>query len=285
MAEITKKTIICRGQTVDLTVPRVMGIINSTPDSFYAGSRLEVGLEVATAAVATAARMLDEGATFLDVGGYSTRPGATTISPTEEADRVLPVIEAILNSFPDALISVDTFRADVARQAVEQGAAMINDVSGGTLDADMFATVAGLGVPYVLMHLRGTPQTMQSLTHYTDLVPDVVAELTDQLTKLRSYGPVQVIIDPGFGFAKTADQNFLLLRELAAFAVFDAPILVGLSRKATIYKTLNTSAEFALNGTTVVNTVALLGGASILRVHDVREAVDAVILTQRLKKV
>ncbi|MBO0929481.1 dihydropteroate synthase [Fibrella aquatilis] len=285
MAEITKKTLSCRGRTLDLTVPKVMGIINSTPDSFYVGSRLDLGREVATAAVATAARMLEEGATFLDVGGYSTRPGATDISPAEEADRVLPVIEAILDSFPDALISVDTFRAEVARQAVEQGAVLINDVSGGTLDGDMFATVAALGVPYVLMHLRGTPQTMQSLTQYGDLVPDVVAELGEQLAKLRAHGPVQAIIDPGFGFAKTADQNFLLLRELAAFNVFDAPILVGLSRKATIYKTLNTSAEFALNGTTILNTVALLGGASILRVHDVREAVEVVMLTERLKKV
>ena len=279
MAEITKKTLSCRGRTVDLTVPAVMGIINSTPDSFYAGSRLDLGREVATAA-----RMLEEGATFLDVGGYSTRPGAATISPTEEADRVLPVIETILDSFPNALVSVDTFRADVARQAVEQGAALINDVSGGTLDAAMFATVAALGVPYVLMHLRGTPQTMQSLTHYANLVPDVIAELTAQLTKLRSCGPVQVIIDPGFGFAKTPEQNFLLLRELASFNVFNAPILVGLSRKATIYKTLNINADLALNGTTVLNTAALLNGASILRVHDVREAVEAVVLTQRLKK-
>lgn len=279
MAEITKKTLICRGRTVDLTVPKVMGIINVTPDSFYAGSRLEVGREVDIAA-----RMLDEGATFLDIGGYSTRPGAVDISPAEEADRVLPVIEGILHSFPDALVSIDTFRADVARQAVEQGAALINDVAGGTLDPTMFATVAKLGVPYVLMHLRGTPQTMQSLTQYTDLVPDVVAELRAQLTSLCEYGPVQVVIDPGFGFAKTADQNFILLRELAAFTVFDVPILVGISRKATVYKTLNINAEAALNGTTVLNTMALLNGASILRVHDVREAVEAVTLMQRLKK-
>ncbi len=280
MAEITKKTLICRGRTVDLTVPGVMGIINVTPDSFYAGSRLEVGREVEIAA-----RMIDEGATFLDVGGYSTRPGAAHISPAEEADRVLPVIEGILDSFPDALISVDTFRADVARQAVEQGAALINDVSGGTLDMAMFATVAQLAVPYVLMHLRGTPQTMQSLATYTDVVPDVIAELTAQLNILRKHGPVQVLIDPGFGFAKTVDQNFTLLRELAAFSAFDVPILVGISRKATVYKTLNTSADHALNGTTVLNTVALLNGASILRVHDVREAVEAVIMIERLKKV
>ena len=280
MVEITKKMLICRGQSIDLTLPRVMGIINSTPDSFYADSRLGVGR-----AVAVAAKMLAEGASFLDVGGHSTRPGAAAVSPAEEADRVLPVIEAILGSFPDALISVDTFRADVARQAVAQGAAMINDVSGGTLDEGMFAMVAKLGVPYVLMHLRGTPQTMQSLTNYTDLVPDVIAELTTQLLKLRAEGPGQVIIDPGFGFAKTVDQNFSLLRELATFSVFDAPILVGLSRKTTVYKTLNISADAALNGTTVLNTAALLNGANILRVHDVRAAVEAVTLTRRLKKV
>lgn len=293
MLKITQKTLNCRGRLVDLTVPKVMGILNVTPDSFYAGSRLDVGHEVAVAA-----RMLEEGATFLDVGGYSTRPGAVDISPAEEADRVLPVIEGILDSFPDALISVDTFRADVARQAVEQGAVLINDVAGGTLDPAMFATVAALGVPYVLMHLRGTPQTMQSLATYQHITREVIDELASQLTRLRtctasagtqfaSAGlPVDVIIDPGFGFAKTPDHNFQLLTELPMLgAVFSEPLLVGISRKNTIWKTLNITAEEALNGTTVLNTLALLHGASILRVHDVREAVEAVVLTQRLKKV
>lgn len=282
MLKIKKKTLNCRGRLVDLTEPKVMGILNITPDSFYAGSRYSVGQEVETAA-----RMLDEGATFLDVGGYSTRPGAADISPAEEADRVLPVIEGILDSFPDALISVDTFRADVARQAVEQGAALINDVAGGTLDPAMFATVAELGVPYVLMHLRGTPQTMQAQAHYTNVPTEVIDELATQLARLRAAGPVaDIILDPGFGFAKTPAHNFQLLNELDALATaFDEPLLVGLSRKTTIWKTLHTTADKALNGTTVLNTVALLHGASILRVHDVREAVEAVMLTQALKKV
>lgn len=293
MLKITQKTLNCRGRLVDLTVPKVMGILNVTPDSFYAGSRLDVGREVEIAA-----RMLEEGATFLDVGGYSTRPGAADVSPAEEADRVLPVIEGVLDSFPDALISVDTFRADVARLAVEQGAVLINDVAGGTLDPAMFATVAELGVPYVLMHMRGTPQTMQSMATYQNVTLDVIDELASQLAQLRTQSapggassastgnPVDVIIDPGFGFAKTADQNFQLLNELSALTtVFSEPILVGISRKATIWKTLNVTANEALNGTTVLNTVALLKGAVILRVHDVRQAVEAVILTEMMKKV
>ncbi|MEZ0485296.1 dihydropteroate synthase [Fibrella aquatica] len=286
MLKITQKTLNCRGRLVDLTQPKVMGILNVTPDSFYQGSRLDVGQEVAVAA-----RMLDEGATFLDVGGYSTRPGAATISPAEEADRVLPVIEGILDSFPEALISVDTFRADVARLAVEQGAVMINDVAGGTLDPAMFATVADLGVPYVLMHLRGTPQTMQSMATYQHITREVIDELAVQLARLRTCTesgkrPVDVILDPGFGFAKNADHNFQLLHEMTALTtVFSEPVLVGLSRKSTIWKTLNVTADEALNGTTVLNTAALLNGASILRVHDVREAVEAVVLTEKLKKV
>ena len=285
MLKIKQITLNCRGRLVDLTVPKVMGILNITPDSFYAGSRIDVGREVAVAA-----QMLEEGATFLDVGGYSTRPGATDISPAEEADRVLPVIEGILNSFPDVLISVDTFRADVARQAVEQGASLINDVAGGTLDPTMFDTVAALGVPYILMHLRGNPQTMQSLATYAHVTLEVIDELAVRLAQLRTCinsagSPVDVLIDPGFGFAKTVDHNFQLLNELPMLtAVFDEPILVGISRKSTIWKTLNVTANEALNGTTVLKTVALLKGASILRVHDVREAVEAVLLTQQLKK-
>lgn len=286
MLKSTKKTLNCAGRLVDLTVPKVMGILNSTPDSFYAGSRY-----VAGQAVETAARMLNEGATFLDVGGYSTRPGATDVSPAEETDRVLPIIEGILDSFPDALISVDTFRADVARQAVEQGAVLINDVAGGTLDPAMFATVAALRVPYVLMHLRGTPQTMTTLATYENVTLDVIDELAVQLAQLRAVGagndvPIDVLLDPGFGFAKTPTQNLHLLNELEQLAmVFDEPLLVGLSRKSTVYKTLNVPVEQALNGTTVLNTVALLKGAAILRVHDVREAVEAITLTQTLKKV
>ncbi|QJW90507.1 dihydropteroate synthase [Spirosoma taeanense] len=277
MFKSTKKTLNCRGRLVDLTTPAVMGILNATPDSFFAGSR--IGLDET---VATAETMLTEGATFLDIGGYSTRPGAADISPAEEADRVLPVIEAILDSFPEALISVDTFRASVARQAVETGAAMINDIGGGTLDTAMFETVAQLGVPYVLMHMRGTPQTMQSLATYQNIVTEVIDEMATPLARLRALGAKDIILDPGFGFAKTPAQNFSLLSQLESFRQFDEPLLVGLSRKTTIWKTLNITAEEALNGTTVLNTVALMKGASILRVHDVREAVEAVKLTQNL---
>ena len=255
-----------------------MGILNATPDSFFTGSRVDTNKSVETAA-----KMLTDGATFLDVGGYSTRPGAADVSSAEEADRVLPAIEAILSQFPDALISVDTFRASVARQAVDAGACMINDVSGGTLDAAMFETVASLpGVPYVLMHLRGNPQTMQSLAVYENVVTEVIDELAAQLAELRALGVHDVIVDPGFGFAKTPAQNFDLLSNLDAFGQFDEPVLAGLSRKSTIWKTLGITADEALNGTTVLNTAALLKGASILRVHDVREAVEAIKLTQQL---
>ena len=278
MPKVTKKTLNCRGRLVDLTVPAVMGIVNVTPDSFFTGSRIALDN-----AVETAQKMLSAGATFLDVGGYSTRPGAVDVQPAEEVDRVVPVIEAILTSFPQALISIDTFRSSVARQAVGAGACLINDVSGGTLDPAMFATVAELpGVPYVLMHLRGTPQTMQSLATYSNVVTEVIDELAGQLTKLRAMGIHDILLDPGFGFAKTPAQNFELLSRLEAFRLFDKPILVGLSRKTTIWKTLGITADEALNGTSVLNTVALFKGISVLRVHDVREAVEAVKLTQQL---
>ncbi|GAB4018460.1 dihydropteroate synthase [Spirosoma koreense] len=282
MPKVTKKTLNCRGHLVDLTTPAVMGILNVTPDSFFSGSRLAGNRPVAEVASEVAQKMLNDGATFLDVGGYSTRPGAAEVSPAEEADRVLPVIEAILTYFPDALLSVDTFRASVARQAVEAGAALINDVAGGTLDPAMFGTVAELKVPYVLMHLRGTPQTMQSLATYQNVVTEVIDELGLRLAELRSLGVNDIILDPGFGFAKTPTQNFALLSRLDALALFDEPLLIGLSRKTTIWKTLGINADEALNGTTVLNTIALQKGASILRVHDVREAVEAVKLTQQL---
>lgn len=283
----TKKSLNCRGRLVDLTQPVVMGILNATPDSFFAGSRVSIDKTATEQAVEIAGQMLSDGATFLDIGGYSTRPGAAAVSPTEEADRVLPVIEAILARFPDTLISIDTFRAAVARQAVASGAVLINDVSGGSLDADMFRTAAELGasmsVPYIFMHMRGTPQTMQSLATYQNLVTEVMDELAIRLAELRALGAKDIILDPGFGFAKTISQNFALLNKLDAFQLFDEPLLVGLSRKTTIWKTLAISADQALNGTTVLNTTALLKGASILRVHDVREAVEAIKLTQHLK--
>ncbi|GAB3013162.1 dihydropteroate synthase [Spirosoma pulveris] len=282
MPKVTKKTLNCRGRLFDLGQPAVMGILNITPDSFFAGSRVSLD-----ETLSRASQMMTDGASFLDIGGYSTRPGAAEVSPLQEADRVLPVIESILSNFPEALISIDTFRASVARQAVHAGACLINDVSGGTLDSAMFETIgnlarSGRGVPYVLMHMRGTPQTMQSMTTYRQLTVDVIDELAIQLARLRSLGAIDIILDPGFGFAKTPAQNFELLSKLDEFHVFEEPLLVGLSRKTTIWKTLNIKPEQALNGTTVLNTAALLKGASILRVHDVQEAVEAVKLTQKI---
>lgn len=283
MPQNTKKTLNCRGRLVDLSHnPAIMGILNVTPDSFFAGSRVAGS---PAELVDRAGKMLQEGATFLDIGGYSTRPGAPDISPAEETDRVLPAIEAILRTWPEALISVDTFRAEVVRQAVEAGACLVNDVAGGTLDPAMFETVARLGVPYVLMHLRGTPQTMQSLAKYENVTTEVIDELSAQLAKLRALGAKDVILDPGFGFAKTPAQNFTLLNQLEAFNLFDEPLLVGLSRKTTIWRTLGITPDEALNGTTVLNTVALMKGAAILRVHDVREAVEAVTLIGHLRSV
>ncbi|GAB2539754.1 dihydropteroate synthase [Spirosoma aerophilum] len=277
MPKVTKKTLNCRGRLVDLAQPAVMGILNITPDSFFANSRISLDNTISTAE-----RMLNDGATFLDIGGYSTRPGAADISPAEEADRVLPVIEAILKRFPDALISIDTFRSSVARQAIGAGAALVNDVAGGTLDPAMFGTVAELGVPYVLMHMRGTPQTMQTMAAYQNVSNEVIDELAVRLAELRALGQKDILLDPGFGFAKTPAQNFDLLSHLDDFRLFDEPLLIGLSRKTTIWKTLKINADEALNGTTVLNTVALLKGASILRVHDVREAAEAIKLTSQL---
>jgi dihydropteroate synthase len=283
---VGRHSVNCRGRLVNLDQPVVMGILNATPDSFFAGSRISTDKTSIDQVIEVAQRMLSEGATFLDVGGYSTRPGADAVSSSEEADRVLPVIEAILDILPETLVSIDTFRADVARQAVASGAALINDVSGGTLDPAMFATVGELNqsdsVPYILMHLRGTPQTMNSLAIYTDLMTEITDELAIRLTALRALGAKDVILDPGFGFAKTVEQNFFLLKHLTAFRVFEEPLLVGLSRKTTIWKTLKISVDEALNGTTVLNTAALLKGAAILRVHDVREAVEAINLTRHL---
>jgi dihydropteroate synthase len=279
MPKITKKTLNCRGRLVDLTTPAVMGILNITPDSFYTGSRVATEQAVMLAEI-----MLAAGATFLDIGGYSTRPGATPVSPPEETDRVLPVIEAILSCFPDALLSVDTFRASVARQAVEAGAVLVNDIAGGTLDETMFATVAALGVPYILTHLRGNPQTMMAHANYQHVTTEVIDELARRLAQLEAMHLHDIILDPGFGFAKTPAHNFQLINELESFRLFDEPLLVGISRKTTIWKTLGITPDESLNGTTVLNTIALMKGAAILRVHDVREAVEAVKLLEAVKK-
>jgi len=269
----TKKTLNLRGRLWAPEKPVVMGILNTTPDSFYTGSR------VATLdnALRQTERMLTDGAAILDVGGYSTRPGADEVSEAIETDRVVPVIEAIMQHFPAAIISVDTFRPSVAEAAVQAGALMVNDVSGGG-DENMFDTVARLQVPYILMHSRGTPQTMKQLTQYDDILREILDFFIARIQQLHKCGIKDVVIDPGFGFAKTIDQNYYLLKNLDYFRVLDLPILVGVSRKSMIYKRLNSTPAAALNGTTVLNTLALGKGASILRVHDVKEAVESVKL-------
>ena len=273
------RTLNCQGKLIDLSKPKVMGIINITPDSFYDGGKTFSEKEI----MEQVERMLSEGATFLDVGGYSTRPGAEEVSEKDEIERVVGAIEAILKSFRQALISVDTFRSEVAKKAVEAGAAIVNDVSGGTLDAKMYKTVAKLKVPYILMHMRGTPKTMVKLTDYKNVTMEVLKDLTEKIALARAEGINDIVSDPGFGFAKTQQQSFQLLNNLELFQNLDVPILAGISRKSMIYKTLETSAEKALNGTTSLNTIALIKGASILRVHDVKEAVECVKLFENLK--
>ena len=276
---IELQTLNCRGKLIDLSVPKVMGIINVTADSFYDGGKTISEKEI----LKQAEKMLSDGATFLDIGGYSTRPGADEISETDEITRVVNATESILKIFPEALISVDTFRSEVAKNAVEAGAVIVNDVSGGNLDTKMYETVAKLNVPYVLMHMRGTPITMTKLTDYKNVTIDVIKDLSEKIALARAEGINDIIADPGFGFAKTREQSFQLLNNLELFKNLDIPILAGLSRKSMIYKTLDTSAENALNGTTALNTIALLKGASILRVHDVKEAVECVKLLQILQ--
>jgi len=272
------KTLNVGGRIVDLSVPKVMGILNVTPDSFYDGKRYSDE----KSALNQVEKMLSEGADFIDVGGYSTRPGAKEISTDEELGRVLPVIKSIVEKFSDVIVSIDTFRSAVAQQAVDVGAKMINDVSGGTLDEQMFLTVASLKVPYVLMHMRGNPQTMTHQTDYDNLVKDISDYFHAKLFQIHSLGIKDVIIDPGFGFAKTVEQNFELLKRFDHFQIFGKPILAGLSRKSMIWRTLGTDPENALNGTTVLNTFALQKDASILRTHDVKEAKEAIILTQKM---
>ena len=276
-----KKTLNIGGKLLDLSTPQVMGILNVTPDSFYSGSRVVQTEE----AYKKAERMLSEGASLLDIGGHSTRPGADAVSEEEEIKRVLPVVEMLQKRFPKAILSIDTFRASVARQAVEAGAHIINDIAGGNLDTAMFETVASLNVPYILMHSRGTPQTMKSLNHYDHLVTDIVRELQAKIYQLQQLGVKDIVADMGFGFAKNADQNYILLRELKTFQLLNVPLLIGLSRKSMIWRKLDITPDQSLNGTTVLNTVALMNGADILRVHDVKEAIEAVKLIQLLNTV
>jgi len=267
-----KVTLNAGGRLIDLSSPKVMGIINITPDSFFADSR-KPGVDEA---LFQAQKMLNDGATFLDIGAYSSRPGAVDISVQEETDRLLPVVEAIAAQFPEAIMSIDTFRAKVAEAAVKGGAHIINDISGGMLDGDMFATVARLQVPYILMHMKGTPQTMNQLAEYDDVFREVFDYFISKYSELKRLGVHDVILDPGFGFAKKAEHSYELISRMNEFDMFGLPLLTGISRKRMIYSLLGNTAEEALNGTTALNTIALMKGASILRVHDVKEAVEAV---------
>lgn len=267
-----KVTLNAGGKLIDLSRPKVMGIINLTPDSFYAGSRRQ-GID---AALQQATKMLEDGADFLDLGAYSSRPGADDISVQEEIDRLLPVVEELVKQFPDAALSIDTFRSQVAESAIKAGAHIINDISGGQLDENMFATVARLEVPYILMHMKGNPKTMNQLAIYDDVFGEVYDYFADKYYQLKQLGVHDVIIDPGFGFAKKPEHGYELMSRLQDFAILGLPVLAGISRKKMIYGTLGISANEALNGTTALNTIALTKGANILRVHDVKEAVEVV---------
>lgn len=264
----------CQGKLIDLAFPKVMGILNLTPNSFYDGGKYENE----PAILKQVEQMLAEGADFIDIGAYSSKPNAEFVSTKEELNRLIPVVKAIVKQFPQILISIDTFRSEVAKQAIETGATLINDISAGNLDAKMMETVANLQVPYIMMHMKGTPQTMMDLTNYEDVVKEVLFYFSEKIALARSFGINDIIVDPGFGFAKTVEQNYEILQKLALFSILELPILVGISRKSMIYKPLQTSADKALNGTTALNMMALTKGAKILRVHDVKEAVECVHL-------
>lgn len=272
-------TLNIKGELLSMEKPLVMGILNVTPDSFYEGSRMQTESSIKN----RIETIINEGGDIIDIGGYSSRPDADDISADEEMKRLETALKIIMKDFPEAIVSVDTFRAEVARRCVEEfGVAIINDISGGDLDKDMFRTVAELHVPYILMHMRGTPQTMQQNTNYVNLTADIMTDLSAKVERLRMMGVHDIILDPGFGFSKTLVQNYELMRHLKDFELFDLPILVGISRKSMIYKLLGCTADETLNGTSVHNTFALLNGANILRVHDVKEAVETVRIYEML---
>ncbi len=272
-------TINCKGELVDLTSPKVMGILNLTPDSFFDGGKYKDESSILT----QVEYMLDQGAAFIDMGAYSSRPGAEHVPEDEELQRMIPVIDLILKNFPDTLISVDTFRSKVAAESIEHGAAIINDIAAGNLDKNMFATIAKHQVPYIMMHMKGTPQSMQKEATYDNLINDLRFYFSEKIQEATSKKINDVIIDPGFGFAKTTAQNYTLLHHLDMFQTLGLPILIGLSRKSMVYKILESSPQEALNGTTALHTVALLKGANIIRAHDVKEASECVKLVEALK--
>ncbi|GGG55687.1 dihydropteroate synthase [Bizionia arctica] len=272
-------TINCKGKLIDLSTSKVMGILNLTPDSFYDGGKFKNESEILSQVYI----MLKAGATFIDLGAYSSRPDANHISEEEELKRLLPIVTLILKEFPEALLSIDTFRSQVAKQGIEAGASLINDISAGLLDEKMLETVAKLQVPYIMMHMKGTPQTMQQETNYKNIIKEMLFYFSERIAKAKALGIMDVIVDPGFGFSKTREQNFEILKQLELFKLLEKPVLIGVSRKSMIYKTLENTAQEALNGTTVLNTIALQKGASILRVHDVKEAVECIRLLEQLK--
>ena len=271
-------TINCKGKLVDVSSPKVMGILNITPDSFFDGGKYNNEKAILT----QTEKMLLDGATFIDVGAYSSRPGAKHISEEEELARIVPVVELLLKNFPEIILSIDTFRSKVAEETVNSGAAIINDISGGKLDDNMFATIGKLRVPYILMHMQGTPQSMQKNPTYENVVTEIISFFAEQLQKLRALQVSDVIIDVGFGFGKTIAHNYEILQKLSLFKNLDAPILAGVSRKSMLYKLLEVTPQEVLNATTVANTIALLNGAHILRVHDVKEAVEAIKITKQI---
>jgi dihydropteroate synthase len=271
-------TIRCKDQLVDLTLPKVMGILNVTPNSFFDGGRYKNDSEI----LLRVEKMLLNGATFIDIGAYSSKPSAEFVSEQEELQRIVPIVQLILEHFPETLISIDTFRGEVAKACIENGAAIINDISAGILDDKMMETIAKYNVPYIMMHMRGTPQTMQTMTNYDNIIKEILFYFSERIAKARSFGINDLIVDPGFGFAKILEQNYEILQKMELFQMLELPLLAGVSRKSMIYKTLHSSAEEALNGTTVLNTIALTKGAKILRVHDVREAIECVTLFNKI---
>lgn len=264
----------CKGTLIDLSSPKVMGILNCTPDSFFDGGKYKDEQSLLT----QAEKMVADGADFIDIGAYSSRPDAGFVAEEEELRRIVPVVEMLNKNFPEAILSIDTFRAKIAEACINAGAAIVNDISAGRLDENMLETVDRLKVPYIMMHMRGNPQTMQSLTQYDDIVSDMLFYFSERIAAARDHGIDDLIIDPGFGFAKTLEQNYEVLNKLELFKITGMPILAGLSRKSMIYKFLGTTPAEALNGTTALNTIALMKGANILRVHDVKEAVETVKL-------
>jgi dihydropteroate synthase len=275
-----KTTLNVNGRIVDLSSPSVMGILNLTDDSFYSNSRIS-SLELALQRAET---IINEGGKFIDIGAYSSRPGAIDVTEQQEIDRIVPVVESIIKSYPDVLISIDTFRAKVARYAIEAGAHIINDIAAGNMDEAMFQTVADLKVPYIMMHMRGTPQTMQQHTDYNHLMLNMISYFSVKVNELKNLGVNDIILDPGFGFAKTLEQNYEVLKHMSDLDILELPVLAGLSRKSMIYKFLGSGPEQALNGTTSLNTIALLKGANILRVHDVKAALECIALVTKMQQ-